>query len=478
MTRDMSWRPTRRLPRKKNPKLFVIVVALIAVNAAVIYYHGDWRVNAVKVVPSTRDTPALGLPGQPVQSPKAANPDSVQRGALMSPKDDVLFAAHVGQIDPTLGLRSMGVVQRIETVVLKNRQTPASALLTLGVHSDEVSGALTSLTDLIDFRRMRPGDSMKARLDADGGLLSLDVTRGMLEQARTKRGADGWEPERIDVAVDTVVAEVNGAVRTSLWDALHQAGEDARLVQDLVEIFAYEIDFYSEVHPGDRFSLLVEKRYANGQFLDYGDVTAAQFVSGDDDHLAFLERSPVTGANYYDEDGNSLRKQLLKAPLKYGPVTSGFGVRRHPILGYTRNHNGTDYGVPIGTPVWSVGDGRVSTAGWHGGFGRLVEVTHPNGWVSQYAHLSRINVHVGQHVQQKDIVGLVGQTGLATGPHLHYGLKKNGAYVNSLAQKFERSPSLTGSDLLAFNKRVTRLRQDLNRMQIAQEPSVHAPQKG
>ncbi|HET6344377.1 MAG TPA: M23 family metallopeptidase, partial [Myxococcota bacterium] len=377
------------------------------------------------------------------------------------------------------GMRAPGVVQRVERVELKRCQTPAAALAALGVASEDIAGALASLTSHIDFRRMRPGDGIKARFDAENRMLYLDISRGLLEQARARRLGDTWAGEKIEVAVDTVVAEVSGQVKSSLWEALvGAAGEDPRLVAVLVDIFAYEIDFYTEIQPSDSFALLVEKRYANGQFLDYGDVTAAEFVTGATPHRAFLHHREDGTRSYFDGAGNSLRKQLLKAPLKYAPVTSSFGVRKHPVLGYTRNHNGTDYGVPVGTPVWSVGDGRVVTAGWHSGFGKLVEVQHPNGWLSQYAHLSKINVKVGQRIQQKDVVGLVGQTGLATGPHLHYGLKKNGAYVNSLAQKFERAKPLVGPELTEFSAHVAKLLGDLNKVRVAQEQAVHAPPKG
>ena len=348
---------------------------------------------------------------------------------------------------------------------------PPQRCLAVGIRGEDINAAFTSLSSWVDFRRMRAGDILQVRTDASGTMVGLDVTQGRLEQARTRRGDMGWRGEKLEVSLDTVVAEVQGDVRSSLWDALVTAGESPALVQTLVDIFAYEIDFYTEMHPGDTFRLLVEKRYANGEFLDYGAVTAAEFTTGTVPHRAFAFLGDDGHVAYYDAAGASLRKQLLKAPLRYGAVTSRFGVRRHPILGYTRNHNGTDYGVPVGTPVWTVGDGRVIKAGWHGGFGRLVEVSHANGWVSQYAHLSRIDVKVGQRVHQKQLVGLVGQTGLATGPHLHYGLKKNGRYVNSLAQKFERSSPLAGEQLQAFEEQVNKRLDDLNKMRLAQQPA-------
>ena len=160
-----------------------------------------------------------------------------------------------------------------------------------------------------------------------------------------------------------LVSAVEGEVSISLWDALISSGEKAALVSLFVEIFAWDIDFFSDVHPGARFRILVEKVHGNGEFIGYGNILAAEFVQGEEVHQAFAHVGEKEIVSYFDKDGNSMRKQLLKAPVKYANVTSGFGNRRHPILGYTRKHNGVDYGLPTGTPVWSVGDGRVVRAG-------------------------------------------------------------------------------------------------------------------
>ena len=395
----------------------------------------------------------------------------------------VLLGNEVGQeaassFNLLLGGRTPGIVQRVERLSLEAGETLGSALLGHGLAEEDVRGALDSLAGSLDFRRMRPGDVLTLRFDATDRLVSLDIFRGPLEQFHTERAGPTWIGRRVVVQVDTVVVGVHGQVRTSLWAALLAAGEDGRLVAELVDIFAYAIDFYSEVRPADAFGLLVEKRYVGGHFIGYGTVFAAEFSTGSLPHRAFAFQASDGHVSYYDEHGSAMRRQLLKAPLKYAPVTSGFGVRRHPILGYTRNHNGVDYGVPVGTPVWSVGDGHVIYAGWGNGFGKLVEVAHPNGWVSQYAHLSRIMVRSGQRLRQRDVVGLVGMTGLSTGPHLHYGLKKNGRYVNVLKQRFERSEPLVGVARDQFLPQVARWLEGLGRMQVAQQPQTAAPQKG
>jgi murein DD-endopeptidase MepM/ murein hydrolase activator NlpD len=520
LTLDLSWRPNKRDTFvRRNGLLIALVGVLIAANIAMFVYHGDPRnllkprskpevpeaaapattgqamsasqgdtaasvskatvattfsALAAAVAPSAPASPAVPTPHtEPTMPFIADDPDA---GAAELLRAHAAFVGPPLPLDPLLGLRSQGVVQRVERLQMRHHQTPSQALLAMGIRHEDVSQALGSLKPLVDFRRFRATDAFKACFDAADTLVSLEISRGPLDQTVTRRTKAGWQAERIEIPVDTVVAEVSGEVRTSLWDALVHAGESPALVQSLVDVFAYEIDFYSEVKPGDTFGLLVEKRYANGQFLGYGDMTAAEFVTRGAPHRAFMHRTDGA-TSYFDAEGRSMRKQLLRTPLRYGPVTSGFGVRHHPVLHYTRNHNGTDYGVPVGTPVWSVGEGRVITAGWHGGYGRLVEVSHPNGWVSQYAHLSKIMVRPGQHVHQKDIVGLVGQTGLATGPHLHYGLKKNGLFVNSLAQKFERAKSLSGAELEGYKVQVHRLLDDLSKVRVAQKAGVAAGDK-
>ncbi|MBI5510492.1 MAG: M23 family metallopeptidase [Deltaproteobacteria bacterium] len=371
------------------------------------------------------------------------------------------------ELSPTAGMRTPAAVQRVLSLSLGRGQTVAAALVGAGARNDDVSAALQSLKGVVDFRRLRPESQLKARFDADNRLVGLDVFASRTERARAHLSATGWHGHPLDVTVDTVVTMVAGQVRRSLWESLVGAGERPWLITEVVDMFAWDIDFYSEVYPGDTFRLLVEKRYVDGELAGYGALLAGEFVTNKTLHRAFRYTADGGAAAYYDEEGRSLKKQLLKSPLQYGNVTSGFGYRHHPILGYNRRHNGIDYGVPIGTPVWSVGDGHVTRATYDAGFGKFIEVRHPNGWLSQYAHLSRIDVKVGDRVEQKQFIGKVGSTGMSTGPHLHFGLKRFGAYVNPAAQKFERGQALTGSALAAFKAKVDSLIQALNRLSVA-----------
>ena len=460
MTHDVTYQPRR--PPERAPfhlsKRTWLFLGLLAINAAVFIYYGD---------PRTR------LP--PPQADKAAKPSPTPARSARTGADGS------AALDPTAGIRTPGPVQKVTTVGLRPGQNVAQALLGAGIAAPEVTAAVASLSSLVDFRRLKPGHELRARLDAGGSLLSLDVRRGPADQIRTEKQDSAWRAARLDIPVNTVRTVVRGQVQSSLWEAMEQSGEDPRLAIDVADIFAWDIDFYTDLHPGDSFVIVVDKCYVEGKFVSYGPIAAARFVTDGTRHEAFLHHgqgSAAAIASYFDADGQSLRKQLLKSPLKYGHITSGFGMRVHPILGYSRAHNGIDYGAPVGTQVWAVGDGRVTKAGWVDGYGNYVELHHANGWESEYGHLSRILVHTGQRIGQKDVIALSGSTGLSTGPHLHYGLKLNGHFVDPSRQKFERAKPLDGEEKQRFDEEVRRLRGELDDGRIAHWRLPGEAQKG
>ncbi len=429
-------------------------LAVIFLNVAVIFYHGDPRdAQAASPVPTPvkKASASIAAPDATKAAPQETSPES-EDADVESPVEELVgppgFLAESYNI--LAGVRSTGSYASVVKATLKNNQTPAGALYEAGLIHSDVTGILSSIGPYVDFRRLRPGNYFKLFFDADNELQSVELYRSVLDQTRAVRAATGWEGKRIEIPVQTMNAAVTGTVDSSLWVALKQAGEAAELINIFVDVFAWDIDFYSEVFPGDTFRVLVEKRYAHGEHIGYGPIEAAEFISNGNVFRAYMHQERNGSVGYYDESVQSMQKQLLKSPLQYGHVTSRFGKRRHPVLGYTRSHNGIDYGVGTGTPTWSVGAGKVVRAGRHGGYGKLVEIRHANGWLSQYAHLSKISVRVGQRVTQKQIIGKTGSTGMSTGPHLHYGLKRHGAYVNPLAQKFSRGKSLKGEELARY----------------------------
>jgi murein DD-endopeptidase MepM/ murein hydrolase activator NlpD len=229
---------------------------------------------------------------------------------------------------------------------------------------------------------------------------------------------------------------------SSLVSAVAARGETVMLAMDLADVFGGEIDFNNDLQPGDRFEVLFEKVLSEGEFAGYGPILAAEFRNGDRTLTAFRFQAPDGTFGYYDVQGRSLKRFFLRSPLKFEPrISSGFSYRRlHPVLGQWRAHPAIDYRAPAGAPVIAVASGVVVRAGWTGGGGNTVTLRHSNGYETSYLHLSAMSVRAGQRVGQGQVIGRVGATGLATGPHLDYRMKKNGQWVNPLVEHRKLPP--------------------------------------
>ncbi|MEW6430517.1 MAG: M23 family metallopeptidase [Myxococcota bacterium] len=336
-----------------------------------------------------------------------------------------------------------------DATVVKNRrlqknQTVAGALYDAGLDDltvNAVHGALSAAE--FDFRKARPGDQL--RLVFRGGQLDvLDYRRSLLTEWQVRRHGEKYVGRRREVEREQRVDVVELTIDTSVWDAAIAAGEKPDIAVTLSDVFAWDIDFYRDVQKGDRMRAVIEKTMHKGKLLSYGNVLAAEYVgSSVGTRRSFRYRLPDGTESYFMEDGSSARKTFLKSPLKYAHVTSRFGGRHHPVLNYYSNHNGVDYHAPVGTPVWAVADGTVSRAGYESGGGNTVCVRHAMSFESCYLHLSKMNVKVGQKVAQKTVIAESGNTGkLTTGPHLHFGMKRGGRWVNPLNQNFPRADPL------------------------------------
>ncbi len=248
-----------------------------------------------------------------------------------------------------------------------------------------------------------------------------------------------WQAEMIELPVSAPSRTFVGVVQQSLWDSAANAGMDPQLISDLAQIFAWQIDFSREVRSGDRWRITVEELFADNRPIGWGNILAAEYVNAGESFSAV--RFPQTGddASYYAPDGSSLKRMFLKSPVRFGRISSRFKRRRfHPILKRNIPHNGVDYAARTGTPVRSVGKGKVIKAGRYGGSGIMVRLRHNSVYQTAYLHLSKIarGVSRGKTVKQGQIIGYVGQTGLATGPHLHFSFYENGRFVDPLGRKF------------------------------------------
>lgn len=286
--------------------------------------------------------------------------------------------------------------------------------------------------------------------------LHLSPAEELIVQANAK---DEWQSSMIKHTIVTKPRFFSGEISSTLWDSAVEAGMPVDLIYNLAEIFAWQIDFSRELVEKDRWSVLIEEQTVEGKLYGYGAILAAEIQKNSETLPAFLF---VTNGKqeYYDRTGKNLRGKFLKSPLKYSRITSRFQFRRfHPILKFRRPHHGVDYAAPSGTPIRSVGDGVVVQAGWNGGSGRMVKVRHDSMYMTAYKHLSRIGkgIKVGQRVDQAQVIGYVGQTGLATGPHLHFEFYERNQYVDPLGKRFPRNSEIENRDRKHFHEEVARL---------------------
>jgi murein DD-endopeptidase MepM/ murein hydrolase activator NlpD len=344
-----------------------------------------------------------------------------------------LFKGQTGVEPSTAALSSPSLACIFKGELQKNESLYLS-LLRKGL-SYQLTYELTSaLKGKFDLRKSLPGDSYTLLATPDS-ILSFEYQKGMRERCRVTKENGEMKTVVEPVEFQCIVKSLQGKIGSSLWLSMIGLCESPELIMKLTEVFEWEIDFLTEPRKGDGFRVMFEEYHKDGSFIRYGDILAAEYSSGDKIHQAVLYRSPDGRKGHFEPSGKSTRKTFLKSPLSYRRISSRFSYSRfHPIFKRYQPHLGVDYAAPRGTPVVASGDGVVSFAGWKKGFGKLVVIRHPNGFVTSYGHLSRFarGVTRGATVRQKDLIGYVGNTGCSTGPHLDYRVKADGRYVNPL----------------------------------------------
>jgi len=309
---------------------------------------------------------------------------------------------------------------------------------------------VSKLKPYVNFKKIK-GGTYRLFTDVKGGLVKFIFEAGPTEVYEVEKDSHGYTAQRKAVSLETHWVKVAGEIHSSLFEAIDVIGEQDQLGVTFAEILAWEIDFYKDVREGDRFKVVVEKLYKGDRFIQYGPIHALEYQRGEKRIIGIGYQG-----EYYNENGISLKKAFLKAPLRFNRVSSRFSrARRHPILGGVRPHFGVDYAAPTGTPIWAVADGAVLSSGWNGGFGKQVILRHPNGYMTYYGHLSRYGsgIRKGMRVMQKQIIGYVGSTGLSTGPHLDYRMARDGQFLNPLKQGFSGGLPIRREEMERFQKR-------------------------
>ncbi|MBH9551374.1 M23 family metallopeptidase [Inhella gelatinilytica] len=321
--------------------------------------------------------------------------------------------------------------------------TAETLLSRLGAFDPEVANFLRRDGTARQLLSGRAGKRVEVDVDDAGKVLRLvarfpatssEVAGSHFNRLVLERNtAQAWEARMELGRFEAQTRLASGTIESSLFAATDAAGLPDRVASQLADMFAAEIDFHRDLRRGDRFTLVFESLTADGEPVNWGEgrVLAAEFVNGGRTHQALWFKDTATGkGSFYDFQGKNKRRAFLASPLEFSRVTSGFAMRFHPIHQTWRQHLGTDYGAPTGTPVRSVGDGVVEFAGWQNGFGNVVHLRHAGERTTVYAHLSKIDVRKGQRVEQSQRIGAVGATGWATGPHLHFEFRVNGRHVD------------------------------------------------
>ena len=345
----------------------------------------------------------------------------------------------------------------------------------------EISGKFTELTDIGDFAgalvlyrlhgrplgwgaapvtegrldraalvRLRPGTELGFELDGDGLLLGFRFDRSPNQRVELDLRGEQIREKVLERATTSRIAVTSAEIDHSLYAAGRKAGLSPSAIAVMTdEIFKYDIDF-KDVQPGDRFSAVVEETWREGERIGGGRILAATFSTAGKTYTGFrFERDGKT--EYYTADGRPLKKSFIRMPIPYARLSSKFGARRHPVLGKMRMHKGVDYAAGTGTPIMAAGDARVQFVGQQRGYGNVVILDHGRGHTTLYAHMSRFGkIRKGQSVGQGTVIGYVGSTGLATGPHLHYEFRVNGQHRNPLSVTMPPPEPLKGADLAAF----------------------------
>jgi len=363
-----------------------------------------------------------------------------------------------------------------EPIVVDNAWTPSADTLHLGETVSELlarQGVVgLNLQDIVsrsgfDPRRARTGlvfNFLRPRLDSLPSAFS--VRTGPDQRLEFVRTPDGWSAAVQPIAWRTEVVRIDGPIDNSLYVALDQgvdgnlldAGERERLAWDLADVYAWSVDFTRDIRAGDRFQVVLERLVSEDGEARFGHILASDLTINGRELTAFRFGAPDGSVSYYDADGQSLKRAFLRAPLQFRRISSSFNRSRfHPILGLSRRHEGTDYAADYGTPVLAAGDGTVVQAGRSGGYGNLIELRHANGISTRYGHLSAILVRPGTRVSQGQVIGRVGSTGLATGPHLHYEFRVNGQARDSRRLDLGNGQPVAAANRAAFEQERVRL---------------------
>ncbi|MCC3303181.1 M23 family metallopeptidase [Sneathiella sp. HT1-7] len=413
----------------------------------------------------TQTTPGT----QATENAAAAPTETEEATAEISEKEgEVAVAAYVAPAAKNLN-------ELTKTVSVSKGDTLMKVLTRAGADRTESYEAITALNEIFDPRSLKIGQDVTLYFGMDDARES-DATAPSLIRVSLKEDVDrqlaavrtpgeGFTAQETVLELDRKMVRAGGVIQSSLFLSAAQAGIPTKTIVDLIRIFSYDVDFQREIQPGDSFEVYFE-RFAdeNGTILKEGSILWASMTLSGKEFSVYRFKTDDDGfTDYYDEKGRSVKKTLMRTPIDGARLTSGFGKRKHPTLGYTKMHRGVDFGARSGTPIMAAGNGTVEFAARNGGYGNYVRIRHNSEFKTAYAHMRKFGkgVRKGARVKQGQVIGYVGTTGRSTGPHLHYEVHKDGRQINPLSVKLPAGRKLGGKMLAAFNAYTGQVRQEV-----------------
>ncbi len=401
--------------------------------------HGRWlALGSTLIVTSL----LLGTFSHQTKATRIAPNSSTPLSQNLTLSDAISIPLQLPQISPDNSAESVagGDAPDTEwfTVDVKNGDTLGAIFSRIGVSADQLQKIVSLNSDTASLKRLHPGESFKFKVDAKGQLQELTYDTDAVHILQVENNGDTFRSTVIERPIEHRLARASAVIKSSLFEAAQSAGVADNITLKLTKIFGWDIDFALGIREGDSFSIVFDEDYVDGKKIRDGEILAAEFKNRGKTYRALRYTDPNGQVAYYAPDGGNLRKALLRTPVEFSRISSGFSLARlHPILNRIRAHKGVDYAAPIGTPVKATSDAVVAFVGTKNGYGNVVELTHNKHISTLYGHLSRFakGLRRGMRVTQGQTIAYVGMTGLATGPHLHYEVHVDGQYRDPLAIK-------------------------------------------
>lgn len=391
--------------------------------------------------------------GSAVALPASSSAATDMNPRLNHHPEMMAFAAAVGLTEPGQALANTTA----QEFTVRRGDTLLSILGDAGLDRLAAHAVVDALNGTYDPRSLRAGQTLQVSTTTDGDTVQLDTLEIAIDNendlAMVRQASGEFQIDQKTKTFKSSKQRSAGAIDLSLYISAQKANVPQDALLDLIRIYSYDIDFQRDIHPGDRFDLLFEKLTSeDGSITKSGDIIYAELTSGGEPLRAYHYVNREGEPGYYDESGQSLRKSLMRTPIDGARLSSGFGKRKHPILGYTKMHKGVDFAAPRGTPIYAAGDGKITSLGRNGGYGKYIRIRHNGSYSTAYAHLHKYakGLKSGSRVKQGQVIGYVGSTGRSTGPHLHYEILKEGRQINPLSVKQDVAVKLKGAERERF----------------------------